>query len=423
MEVKAPRGTSDILPEAAGKRQFVEEVAIKLFEQYGYRRIITPVFERTELFRRAIGESTEIVQKEMYTFLDRAKRSMTLRPEATASVVRAFIEHKLFKQTQPMKFYYLGPMFRYERPQAGRYREFWQLGIEAIGSADPAIDAECILLLIHYLKSIGLKNLEMHLNSMGCPDCRQPFIQSLRQYLKSHLTALCPDCQSREEINPLRVFDCKKTNCQAQLKEAPLISDYWCEPCQNHFTVIQKYLNEIGLEFVLNPALVRGFDYYTKTTFEVRSPYLGAQNALGGGGRYDGLIEEYGGPPTPAIGFALGTERILLALEAEKVPLPARSPIQVFLAIVDKEAKITGFQLLYELRKEGIVTDMDYGQRTLKAQLKLADKLGAAYTVFLGPDELTRQVCQVKEMASGEQKEVKLEKVTEYLKSQLSRIL
>jgi histidyl-tRNA synthetase len=419
LNLKAPRGTFDILPEVTIKRQFVEDIAMTLFKQYGYQQIITPTFEHTELFRGAIGESTEIVQKEMYTFLDKASRSLTLRPEATAAIVRAYIEHNLFMQTKPQKFYYIGPMFRYERPQSGRYREFWQLGIEALGSADPAIDAENVLLLTHLLHSLGLTDLDLHLNSMGCPECRKSYIVLLKEHLRSHRAGLCANCQGRTETNPLRIFDCKNQDCHSQLKNAPLLSDFWCESCREHFAATQSYLNETKVKFTLDPALVRGFDYYTKTTFEVSSPHLGAQNALGGGGRYDGLAEVYGGPPTPAIGFALGIERIILALEKEKVHLPTKLPIQVFVAIIDEECKQRAFRLLYDLRKSGIAADIDYGQRGLKAQLKLANKLDVAYTVLLGPDELAQQICQIKEMGSGEQKEVKLEETTEYLKSQL----
>lgn len=419
MEVRAPRGTFDILPEKVRKRQFVEEIGSRLFEEYGYRRIITPIFEHTELFTRAIGEATEIVQKEMYTFQDKAKRSLTLRPEATAPVVRAYIEHNLKQQAQPVKLYYIGPMFRYERPQAGRYREFWQLGIEAIGSPDPAIDAEVILLLEQYLRRLNLQNLELIINSMGCPKCRPSFSIELKKYLLNNLNRFCSDCQKRAQINPLRVFDCKNQNCKAQLELAPKISDYWCNDCQKHFEEVQSYLRSVEKEFIIETSLVRGFDYYTRTTFEIRSPLLGAQNALGGGGRYDQLIEEYGGTPTPAIGFAIGTERVLLALEKEEISLPTRIPLELFIATVDESVRREAFKLLFDFRRAGVGADMDYGGRTLKGQLKLAHKLDVVYTVIIGPEELAAKKCQLRNMKNGEQQEVKIGEVVSKVKSLL----
>ncbi len=419
MEIKAPRGTSDILPEKAGIWQFLERRAISLFERYGYRRIITPIFEYTELFRQGIGESTDIVQKEMYTFRDRRGRSLTLRPEATAPVVRAFLEHDLLKHSQPVKLYYIGPMFRYERPQAGRYREFWQIGVEAIGSLDPALDGEVILLLMHYLKDVGLKHLQLHLNSMGCFKCRPSFTESLEGYLQPRIGEFCSDCKRRIKLNPLRVFDCKKEACQNLLSNAPRILDHLCEDCKVHFHEVQEYLKMMDLNHVINPSLVRGLDYYTRTTFEVISPHLGAQNALGGGGRYDNLVEGCGGPPTPATGFALGTERVAMALEKEGVSLPKDSTLDVFLAIVGRDQKPDGFALLSRIREEDIAADMDYGGRSLKGQMKLADKLGVSYALFLGSKELGRGVCRIRDMKTGEQVEVKLEEVPKWLKIHL----
>lgn len=416
-EVRAPRGTFDILPEAARKRQFVEEIATRLFEEYGYRRIITPVFEHTELFTRAIGEATEIVEKEMYTFEDKAGRSLTLRPEATAPVVRAFIEHKLHSQGLLVKLYYIGPMFRYERPQAGRFREFWQLGVEAMGSIDPAVDAEVVLLLVHYLQRLGLTRLELIINSMGCPECRSTFSEELQRYLLANLSKFCQDCQKRAHINPLRVFDCKKETCRAELQRAPRISDYWCESCRKHFDRVQEYLRIAGGEYLIDTSLVRGFDYYTRTTFEVRSPLLGAQNALGGGGRYDRLVEDYGGSPTPAIGFAVGTERVLLTLEKEGISLPTKLPLQVFVAAVDENVRREAFKLLFDFRRAGISADMDYAGRSLKGQLKLANKLGVSHTVVLGPDEAVRGSCQLRDMKSAEQREVDTDKVLAEVKA------
>jgi histidyl-tRNA synthetase len=420
LEYKAPRGTFDILPDGSDKRQYIEDVAVKIFNIYGYKRIITPVFEHTEVFKRAIGETTDIVQKEMYTFLDKGGRSLTLRPEATASVVRAYLEHQMQGQRKPVKLYYNGPMFRYERPQSGRYREFWQMGVEAIGSIDPKIDAETIVLLIHYLNSIGLSNLELHLNSMGCSECRPKFSNSLKEFLKTRLDDLCENCQKRAEINPLRVFDCKKESCQESIKNAPLIDQFWCKSCTSHFDKVKSSLDSVGINYLLNPYLVRGFDYYTKTTFEIRSPLLGAQNALGGGGRYDGLIESYGGSPTPAIGFALGTERILLAIEKEKAVIPAFSKIEIFVAAIDEESKTKAFEILYNLRKLNISSEMDFEGKSVKGQLKLANKLNATYVLLIGPEELSRNICRLKEMETSIQEDVDLDKLYDYVKQHLA---
>ncbi len=419
MELKAPRGTFDILPKAAKKRWFIEEIASRIFEEYGYKRIITPIFEHTELFTRAIGEATDIVQKEMYTFYDKTKRSLTLRPEATAPVVRAYIEHNLKQQPQPVKLYYIGPMFRYERPQAGRYREFWQLGVEVMGGLNPAIDAEVILLMEQYLRKLNLKNLEIIVNSMGCSTCRPLFTSKLKDYLLQNTEKLCSDCQKRANINPLRIFDCKKEGCKTQLELAPKISEYWCNTCREHFDKVQNFLRKVGIEFIVDTSLVRGFDYYTRTTFEIRSRLLGAQNALGGGGRYDQLVEEYGGPPTPAVGFAIGIERLLLASEKEGISLPEYSPLHVYIAIVDQNIGIEAFKLLYDFHRAGIGADMNYSEKNLKGQLKLANKMSVAYTVIIGPDELEAKKCQLKYMKSGEQQEVRISEVVSKVKSLL----
>ncbi|MBI4744938.1 MAG: histidine--tRNA ligase, partial [Actinobacteria bacterium] len=398
------------------KKQHIEDTAIKLFRIYGYKEIITPVFEHTEVFKRAIGETTDIVQKEMYTFLDKSGRSLTLRPEATASVVRAYLEHKMEGQRKPVKLYYNGPMFRYERPQSGRYREFWQLGVEAIGLADPRLDAETIALTMHCLNSIGLNNLILHLNSMGCPECRNKFSSSLKDFLKSKLSELCDDCKKRAEINPLRVFDCKRELCQKSIKGAPLINQFWCESCISHFDEVRNNLDSIKIKYFLDPFLVRGFDYYTKTTFEVRSSLLGAQNALGGGGRYDGLIESYGGSSTPAIGFALGTERILLALENEKITIPASSKVEIFIVSLDEESRKKAFEILYNLRNLNIHSEIDFETKSLRSQLKLASKLDASYVLLIGPEELDKNICRFKNMKTSIQEDIDLDKLYDYIK-------
>ena len=421
MELKAPRGTYDVLPDQAKNWNKLEENAVSLFERYGYARIVTPTFEHTELFKRGIGESTEIVQKEMYTFEDKSGRSLTLRPEGTAPVVRAYLEHNLSSYPLPVKLYYIGSMFRYERPQAGRYREFWQVGVEAMGSEDPALDAEVILLLVHYLQDIGLKDLTLYINSMGCGDCRPKFVSEIRKELGDYVDELCDDCRRRIEQNPLRVFDCKSKQCKSVLQKMPLISDYLCQSCADHFLVVKDFLKEVNISFEPNPYLVRGFDYYTKTTFEVVSGFLGAQNALGGGGRYDGLVQDFGGPPTAAIGFAIGVERVLLALSKERGEDKRPVRTKVFLAALGAESRPTAFGLLHKMRVEGISADMDYLGRSLKSQMKLADKRGAIFTLLLGSDELAKGVLVVRDMETGLQEEVSLDEFISSLKSKLQK--
>lgn len=414
-EYRAPRGTADFLPKKAARLHYLDAKAAEMFERYGYRRIITPTFEETDLFRRSIGESSDIVRKEMYTFTDRSGRSLTLRPEATAPVVRAFIEHNLQAEIQPVKLYYIGSMYRYERPQAGRYREFWQLGLEALGSEQPLIDAEVIVLLIDYLNSVGLKDTQLLLGSMGDDKCRIPYTEKLRRELEPKAEAMCPDCRERLKVNSLRVFDCKNKACIAILAEAPKITDNLCDECREHLMHVEKLLTVAGLKYRLDPTLVRGFDYYSRTTFEIRSPLLGAQNALGGGGRYDGLVAQYGGPSTPAIGFALGVERILLALEAEKVELDIKINPDVFIAVIDDSSKEAAFKVLLELRRSGLAAETDFNGRSLRAQMKLANKLAAVFTIILGPDELKEDQAVIREMATGDEQKIALDKIVEHL--------
>jgi histidyl-tRNA synthetase len=418
MNIKAPRGTYDILPEKAKAWHRLEETAVSVFERYGYSRIVTPTFEHTELFQRGIGEATEIVQKEMYTFEDRGGRSLTLRPEGTAPVVRAYLEHNLGAQL-PAKLYYAGPMYRYERPQAGRYREFWQVGAEAIGSVDPALDAEVILLLIHYLRNVGLQDLELYINSMGCQECRPRFIQEVKADLAPNRNSFCDDCVRRLDDNPLRMFDCKKKQCQEILDNAPKISEFLCSSCLDHFESVQSYLHAVGIQYKTDPGLVRGFDYYTKTTFEVTSDRLGAQNALGGGGRYDQLIEQFGGPETPGIGFAIGLERVLLALSEESERSMDKPEIDVFIAALGHESKQRAFDLLYRLRIEGISSDTDFLNRSLRSQMKHAHKRGAGYTILIGSDELQKGICGIRDMDNGTQLDLPFEKCVEWIKTKL----
>ena len=415
MLTTAPRGTRDILSPEVEKWQYLEEKIRQHCHRYAYSEIRTPIFEHTELFQRSVGETTDIVQKEMYTFQDRGDRWLTLRPEATASTVRAYLENKLYAQPQPVKLYYIGPMFRYDRPQAGRYRQFYQFGIEVIGSQDPAVDAEVILLAVHLFADLGLRDLEVQLNSIGCPQCRRAYRQELRSYLQGHLEELCSDCRTRYEQNPLRVLDCKEERCRKVAGEAPALSSYLCQECREHFELVQGYLQSLDVKYQLNPNLVRGLDYYTKTVFEIVSRELGAQAAICGGGRYDGLVEECGGQPTPGIGFALGMERLLMALEKGGSKLPGRAPLDVFLVALGSRAQGAALKLLYQMRQQNLRADKDYLGRSLKAQMKYADKKEARYVVILGEDELERNVVLIREMATGEQEEVPLEEAVEII--------
>jgi histidyl-tRNA synthetase len=383
VSLKAPRGTQDILPGTSEAWEFVERRACEVLVRYGYGEIRTPVFERTELFQRGVGESTDIVQKEMYTFPDRKGRSLTLRPEGTAPVARAFVEHKLFAGTKPVKLYYLGPMFRYERPQAGRYRQHHQIGAELLGSEAPAADFESIALLVDIYTAVGLRGLTVMVNSVGDAACRPQFSETLRTYLLEHRDALCPDCVRRTELNPLRVLDCKVPGCREVAKDIPSIQEHLCDACRLHQTRVLALLEAAGIACTVNDRLVRGLDYYTRTVFEVQHDGLGAQNAIGGGGRYDRLVDEVGGPETPGVGFSTGIERILLALQADGAPVPGAR------------------RLRGRFRVEADLLD-----RGLGAQMKAANKLGAKVVVVVGPDEMANGRWTVKDMASGEQEAV-----------------
>jgi len=371
----------DILPGEAWIWNYLESLARGVFGEYQYREIRTPLVEETEMFVRGIGKTSDIVSKQMYTFQDRKGRNLALRPEGTAPVIRAYLEHGLSRQGSLVKLFYLGSFFRSERPQAGRGREFHQIGAEAIGSENPALDAEVITLAIHLLKTFGLDGLKTQLNSIGCPSCQPDYRNVLINYLKNNSNSLCSDCRERMEKNPLRVLDCKREGCQPLLEGAPSISEYLCDDCTQHFRRVQDYLKELGAEYCLDPHLVRGLDYYTRTTFEITHEHLGAQNALAAGGRFDGLVKEMGGQPTPAVGFALGMERLLLAKGEElKVPVPSLS---VYLLPQGEEAGRETVKLLHRLREEGIDSDMDYEGRSLKGQLRLANRFQTKYVVIL----------------------------------------
>lgn len=415
MLTKRPRGTNDFLPEDTAKWQYVENMLRELCHQFGYEEIRTPIFEETALFLRGVGDTTDIVQKEMYTFEDAGGRSITLRPENTASAVRAYVENKLFAGVQPTKLFYIGPMFRYERPQAGRFRQFHQFGIECFGAASPATDAEIIVLAWEFYRRLGLKNLELNLNSVGCPNCRPAYRKALQDFLRPHLADLCPTCQERFEKNPLRILDCKNPDCQQYLVGAPTTLDSLCDDCREHFEAVKHYLDEAGIPYKINERLVRGLDYYTNTAFEILLTDIGAQSAVCGGGRYNRLVEEVGGKPTPGVGFALGMERIFNALAAQGIELPINNSIDVFVATLEKEAAPVGFRLATELRRRGLAVGYDMLERSLKAQFKYADKFNAAYIVIVGGDELARGTVQLRNMQNGEQQEVALDEIVDFV--------
>lgn len=415
MLTTGPRGTKDILPNTSGHWQYIEAQARNICRLYGYGEIRTPIFEHTELFLRGIGETTDIVEKEMYTFTDRGDRSITLRPENTAAAVRSFLEHKLYADPQPAKLFYIGPMFRYDRPQAGRYRQFHQFGIEAIGAKGPAIDAEIIMLAVQYLRQLGLNDLNLYINSVGCPNCRPVYRNKLQDFLRDKLPNLCKDCQSRFDRNPMRILDCKHETCASHSQGAPQMTDCLCEDCGNHFTQLQQLLSAAGVEYQLNSRLVRGLDYYTKTAFEIQYAPLGAQSAVCGGGRYDGLIEECGGQPTPGIGFAIGMERVLLALEKQNLLPSASNEITLFIAALGEKALAPAFKLLCKIREAGMAGDMDYIGRSLKAQLKYANKYPARYVAIIGDEEVEQGKVMLKNMQSGVQELVDMNAVLQQL--------
>lgn len=408
MLINGPRGTKDILPDTVAQWTHVEKVIRELCARYGYHEIRTPIFEHTELFLRGIGETTDVVEKEMYTFTDRGERSLTLRPENTASVVRSYLQNKLYAADALVKLFYIGSMFRYDRPQAGRYREFHQFGVEALGEENPAVDAEIIVLAVEFLRALGLQELKLHLNSVGCPKCRPVYREKLQEFFRSHLKELCTDCRSRFERNPLRLLDCKNEHCHALAEGAPRITDCLCDECRVHFTEVQSYLTAAGIPFELDANLVRGLDYYTKTAFEVKYTPLGAQSAVAGGGRYDGLVEEVGGPPTPGIGFAVGLERVLLALEKQELLPEEPEAVDVFVVALGEAAQIPAFKLLHELRVAKLSAAMDFAGRSMKAQMKQANKKNARFVAILGEDEVKEASALLKDMKTSEQKKLAL---------------
>ena len=414
---KAIKGTLDTLPSESHKVQFVEQSMREIAENYGFYEMRTPVFEHTELFQRSVGETTDVVQKEMYTFEDKGGRSITLRPEGTAGAVRAFLENGLFNEAMPQKIYYLTSCYRYEKPQAGRLREFHQFGVECFGAPSAAADAEIILLANEIFSYLGINNLTLEINSIGCPECRKNFQQALREYFTEHLDELCETCRGRLEKNPMRILDCKSPVCSEIAKGAPKILDYLCDECNEHFELVKKYLNANNIEFMVNPTIVRGLDYYTKTVFEFVSNEIGAQGTVCGGGRYDGLIEEMGGKPTCACGFGLGIERLLLLMDAQKSEFPERKRCDLYVASIGAEENIKASAIVTDLRNEGLSAEFDTVGRSVKAQMKYADKIGALYTMVLGADELTSGKAMLKNMSDGTQSEIELSDFTENFQS------
>lgn len=410
--INRPRGTYDVLPDEAAKWQYLERVFRKIIESYGYEEIRTPVFEETELFRRSIGEATDIVEKEMYSFTDQKGRSFTLRPEGTASVIRAYLEAGM-RPDVLMKLYYYGDMFRYDRPQKGRYRQFRQMGVEAIGSSNPAIDAEVISLAMFLLGKLGISGLELNINSVGCIDCRGFYYEKLKDFIRSNNTKMCNTCQARIERNPMRVFDCKEEDCKAVLRSAPKITDSLCQACRAALDEVKKYLSVLGIVFVENPGLVRGLDYYTRTAFEIICKKIDSpqQNTIIAGGRYDNLVKDLGGPDAPAVGWAMGMERILLAVEACNVELSLKPSISFHVASLGDKAFAEAFKTAEKLRRKGFSVNLSISDKSLKAQMREANRLGVRYALILGDDELSRGVVLVRDMQASSQKEISLKNI------------
>jgi len=415
MLTRAPRGTKDILPDEAVKWVFLENKFRDHCKTFNYKEIRTPVFEHTELFTRGVGETTDIVQKEMYTFLDKGGRSITLKPEGTAPTARAFIEHKLYSQTLPQKYFYIIPGFRYERPQAGRLREFHQFGVEAFGSYSPGIDVEIMVLAMTFLKGLGLDDLKLCINSIGCSKCRQEYKKALKSFIKERSADLCNTCQERWDKNPLRILDCKNPECRKIIKDAPTVINYLCSDCRSHFQKVQDLLTALSVDFIVDDKIVRGIDYYTKTVFEIISDDLGAQSTVCGGGRYDNLIEECGGPPTPGAGFGMGIERLISILDKKNLFNLPGDNLDVFVAVADEAFIKEATFLLYDLRQKGLCVEMDYMGRSLKAQMKYADKLAANFVVIIGDEEVKSGFYTVRNLLKGSQEKVKFNEIYNYV--------
>ena len=417
---KAPRGTKDITPKDVYKWHYVEKKFREICALYGYEEIRTPIFEHTEVFARSVGDTTDVVQKEMYSFTDRGDRQLSLKPEGTAGVIRSFIENKMYADTQPTKLYYITPCFRYERPQAGRQRQFHQFGIEVLGSDGPSVDAEVISLAVQFFNEMGLKNLSVNINSVGCPKCREEYNRKLKEYLDKKVDVLCETCLERKDKNPMRVIDCKNPHCKENLQDIPFMIDHLCEGCKDHFDKLQTYLKEMDINYVVDKTIVRGLDYYKKTAFEIISNDIGSQSTVCGGGRYDGLVEMLGGPKgISGIGFALGAERLLLTLENNNIEIENPKSTDIYIATIGDAAKTKSFKLIKDLRTNHISADNDHLDKSLKAQFKYSDKLNAKYTVVIGDDELANDTATLKNMKTSEQTTIKLSELVDELKKRL----
>ena len=420
MLTKAPRGTKDITPKDAYKWNYVENKFREICSLFGYEEMRTPVFEHTELFKRSVGDTTDIVQKEMYSFTDKGGRDITLKPEGTAGVVRAFIENKLYADTQPTKLFYITPCFRYERPQAGRQRQFHQFGIEALGSDKPSLDAEVIALAVQFFTEVGLKDLAVSINSVGCPTCRAEYNARLKEYLDKKSDVLCETCLERKDKNPMRVIDCKNPTCKENLNDIPFMVDHICDDCKDHFEKLQTYLKEMDINFVVDKTIVRGLDYYKKTAFEIISNDIGSQSTVCGGGRYDGLVEQLGGPKgVSGIGFALGAERLLLTMENNNIEIENPYATDIFIVTIGDEAKTKSFKLLKDLRTNHISAENNHLDRSVKAQFKYSDKINAKFTIVIGDDELANDTATLKNMSTSEQTTIKLSEIVQELKSRM----
>lgn len=406
---KAIKGTKDVLPSEVYKNQYIEATCLTVAENFGYKEMRTPVFEHTELFQRGVGDTTDVVQKEMYTFDDKGGRSITLRPEGTAGAARSFLENGLSNEALPQKICYLTSCYRYEKPQAGRLREFHQFGIECFGATSPLADAEMIALAKQIFDELGVKDLHLELNSIGCPTCRAEYHKALKEYFASRVDELCDTCRDRLDRNPMRILDCKSPVCSEIAKDAPVVLDYLCDECKEHFEKTKSYLDAMNIEYIVNPQIVRGLDYYTKTVFEFVADSIGAQGTVCGGGRYDGLIEELGGQHTPSLGFAMGLERLQLVMEAQGCEFPEPSRPDLFIVAMGDKATLKAVEIAKDMRDEGYSVVYDLNGRSLRAQMKYADKINAKYNVVIGDNEVDTKSVVLKDMATGEQSNISLE--------------
>ena len=413
--INIPKGTKDVLPSESYKWHYVENIIKKVTEVFALKEISTPTFEHTELFLRGVGGTTDIVNKEMYSFKDKGERDITLKPEGTAGVARAFVENGLYSTAMPLKMYYITPVFRYERPQAGRLREHHQFGVEIYGSSSPTTDAEVILIAYTLLTKLGLK-VSLNINSMGCKKCRAEYNIALKNYLKDCLGSMCATCRDRYEKNPLRILDCKEEGCKLLTKNAPKITDYLCDECKEHFEGLKLRLDNVGLEYKVNPYIVRGLDYYTRTVFEFVTTSLGSQGTVCGGGRYDGLISEIGGNDTAGVGFGMGIERVLMLMEAEKIEIPNNEKVTLYIASVGELANNKAFEIAYNLRKNGVSVEIDHLNRSFKAQFKYADKIGAKYVIALGDNEMQSGKVELKLMQTGDKQVIDINEIAFFLK-------